>query len=32
MASFSSSTSMSDKPPLQSIWRGEGDRRPKDGM
>ena len=31
MASFSSSASMSDKPPLQSIWRGEGDRRPKDG-
>jgi hypothetical protein len=26
-ASFSSSASMSDKPPLQSIWRGEGDRR-----
>jgi hypothetical protein len=22
---------MSDKPPLQSIWRGEGDRRPKGG-
>src|SRR5271154_5994055 len=31
MASFSSSASMSDKPPLQSIWRGEGDRRPKGG-
>src|SRR5260221_6579287 len=31
MASFSSSASMSDKPPLQSTWRGEGDRRPKDG-
>src|ERR1700716_1047745 len=31
MASFSSSVSMSDKPPLQSIWRGEGDRRPKGG-
>jgi transposase InsO family protein len=29
MASFSSSASMSGKPPLQSIWRGEGDRRPK---
>ena len=29
MASFSSSASMSDKPPLQSIWRGEGDRRPR---
>jgi hypothetical protein len=28
MASFSSSASMSDKPPLQSIWREEGDRRP----
>src|SRR5260221_1806302 len=27
MASFSSSASMSDKPPLQSIWQGEGDRR-----
>jgi hypothetical protein len=27
----SSSGSMSDKPPLQSIWRGEGDRRPKGG-
>jgi hypothetical protein len=23
--------SMSDKPTLQSIWRGEGDRRPKGG-
>jgi hypothetical protein len=23
--------SMSDKPALQSIWRGEGDRRPKGG-
>lgn len=31
MASFSSSASMSDKPPLQSIWRGEGDRRPQGG-
>src|SRR6266498_3207983 len=31
MASFSSSASMSDKPPLQSTWRGEGDRRPKGG-
>src|ERR1700690_4383846 len=31
MVSFSSSASMSDKPPLQSIWRGEGDRRPKGG-
>src|SRR3984893_5916587 len=31
MASFSSSASMSDKPPLQSIWRGEGDRRPRGG-
>src|SRR5258706_14310934 len=31
MASFSCSASMSDKPPLQSIWRGEGDRRPKGG-
>src|SRR4030088_1344023 len=31
MASFSSSASMSGKPPLQSIWRGEGDRRPKGG-
>jgi hypothetical protein len=31
MASFSSSASMSDKPPLQSIWRGEGDHRPKGG-
>ena len=31
MASFSSSALMSDKPPLQSIWRGEGDRRPKGG-
>lgn len=31
LASFSSSASMSDKPPLQSIWRGEGDRRPKGG-
>src|ERR1700737_1128837 len=31
MASFPSSASMSDKPPLQSIWRGEGDRRPKGG-
>jgi hypothetical protein len=31
MASFSSSASMSDKPPLQSIWRGEGDRHPKGG-
>jgi transposase InsO family protein len=31
MASFSSSASMSDKPPLQSIWRGEGGRRPKGG-
>jgi hypothetical protein len=31
MASFSSSVSMSDKPPLQNIWRGEGDRRPKGG-
>ena len=30
-ASFSSSASMSDKPPLQSIWRGEGDRRPQGG-
>jgi hypothetical protein len=30
-ASFSSSASMSDKPALQSIWRGEGDRRPKGG-
>src|SRR5215467_9619732 len=29
MASFSSSASMSDKPPLQSIWRGEGDRCPR---
>src|SRR3981189_2102564 len=31
MASFSSSASMSDKPPLQSIWGGEGDHRPKGG-
>src|ERR1700680_5245599 len=31
MASFSSSASMSGKPPLRSIWRGEGDRRPKGG-
>ena len=31
MASFSSSASMSDKRPLQSIWRGVGDRRPKGG-
>ena len=31
MASFSRSASMSDKPPLQSISRGEGDRRPKGG-
>ncbi|SRR6266404_9770568 len=31
MASFSCSASMSDKPPLRSIWRGEGDRRPKGG-
>jgi hypothetical protein len=31
MASFSSSASMSDKPPLQSMWRGEGDRRPGGG-
>src|SRR3984893_5123643 len=31
MASFSSSASISDKPPLQSIWRGEGDHRPKGG-
>src|SRR5258705_1173360 len=31
MASFSSSASMPDKPPLQSIWRGEGARRPKGG-
>src|ERR1700760_3853960 len=28
MASFSSSASMLGKPPLQGIWRGEGDRRP----
>ena len=31
MANFSSSASMLGKPPLQSIWRGEGDRRPKGG-
>jgi hypothetical protein len=31
MASFSSSASMSGKPSLQSIWRGEGDCRPKGG-
>ena len=31
MASFSSSASMSDKPPLQSILRAEGDRRLKGG-
>ena len=31
MASFSSSASMLGKPPLQSMWRGEGDRRPKGG-
>jgi hypothetical protein len=31
MASFSSSASMLGKPPLQSIWRGEGDRRPRGG-
>src|SRR5467141_1397184 len=31
MASFSSSASMSGKPPSQSIWRGEGNRRPKGG-
>src|SRR6478752_3194837 len=31
MASFSSSASMLGKPPLQSTWRGEGDRRPKGG-
>src|SRR3979409_2128369 len=31
MASFSSSASMSGKLPSQSIWRGEGDRRPKGG-
>src|ERR1700676_415525 len=31
MASFSSSSSISDKPPLQSIWRGEGDPHPKGG-
>jgi hypothetical protein len=28
---LSSSASMSGKPPLRSIWRGEGDRRPKGG-
>jgi len=28
-ASFSSSASMLGKPPLQSIWRGKGDRRPR---
>jgi hypothetical protein len=31
IASFSSSASMSDKPPLQSIWQEEGDHRPKGG-
>jgi hypothetical protein len=31
MASFSSSASMSDKPLSQSIWRGEGDHRPRGG-
>src|SRR6478735_653588 len=31
MASFSSSASMLGKPPSQSIWRGEGDRRPRGG-
>ena len=31
MASFSSSASTSGKPPSPSIWRGEGDRRPKGG-
>ena len=30
-ASFSGLASMSAKPPLQSIWRGEGDRRPQGG-
>src|SRR5260221_2983688 len=31
VTSCSTSASMSDKPPLQSIWRGEGDHRPKGG-